>query len=316
VSPVQSLVTAAKTFVAVFFSTLAKLVGIKHRISSARGPRTNGLAEILVQRVSNLVKLYAKDELDIPDILPFCALALRATNHIQLQFSPFELTFGRKMSLGIQVELTDVLRKFPDKQQSYLQWLQHRLRDLHTSVNLNIEENKKQMKQTYDKRKKAEASKWETGDKVLLHDPRVQPGSSQVLIHRQYAGPYFIVDKIQGPKFGVAYKLVDAESGRRIKSLISGDRLKKCTADERSKLNSRLPGIGTESHVKIAERQPTDQSNSDGYVPDIGIEREKNSGNIELYLVLFKDKSRYWCDAVSAELLQEYRLRKSRNRRN
>ena len=127
-------------------------------------------------------------------------------------------------------ELTDVLPKFPERQQSYFMWLQHRLRDLHAPVNINIEENKRQMKQTYDQRKKTEVPKWQTGDKVLLLDPRVEPGSSQVLTHRQYTGPYFIVDRVQGPKIGVAYKLVNVETGKSIKALIGGDRLKKYTA--------------------------------------------------------------------------------------
>ena len=35
------------------------------------------------------------------------------------------------------------------------------------------------------------------------------------------------MDKIQGPKIGVAYKLVDVETGKSIKALIGGDRLKK-----------------------------------------------------------------------------------------
>jgi len=147
------------SFCSRFFSTLVQLLGIKHRISSARSPRTNGLAESLVQRVSGLVKLYAKDDLQIPDILPFSSMALRATNHTKLQLSPYELTFGRKMSIGMPAELTDVLPKFPEKQQSYFKWFQHRLKDLHASVNLNMEENKRQMKRTYDRRMKVEPPK-------------------------------------------------------------------------------------------------------------------------------------------------------------
>jgi len=106
-------------------------------------------------------------------------------------------------------------------------------------------------------------------DTILLLDPRVQPGSSEVLTHRQYTGPYFIVDKIQGPKIGVAYKLVDVETGKSIKALIGGDRLKKYTADDRNKLNCRLPGIGKKSQVTIAKSQPTDQSGLDGFEPAI-----------------------------------------------
>ena len=79
-----------------FICALAQLLGIKHRITSARSPRTNGLAESLVQLVSGLVKLYSKDDLQISEILPFGCMALRATNHTQWQLSPFELTFGRK----------------------------------------------------------------------------------------------------------------------------------------------------------------------------------------------------------------------------
>ena len=109
-------------------------------------------------------------------------------------------------------------------------------------------------------------------------EPRVQPGSSQVLTHRQYTGPYFIVDKIQGPKIIVAYKLVDVETGKSIRALIGGDRLKKNTADDRDKLSFRLPGISKENQVTIAKSQPTDQSGSDGFEPAIRIEREKTSG--------------------------------------
>ena len=153
--PRVSVSDGGVNFCSRLFSTLAQLLGIKHRISSARSPRTKGLAESLVQRVSSLVKLYAKDDLEILDTLSFCTMALRATNHTQLQQSRFELTFGRKMSVGIPAQLNDVLPKFPEKQQSYLKWLQHRLRELHASLNLNIAENKRQMKQTYDKRMKA-----------------------------------------------------------------------------------------------------------------------------------------------------------------
>jgi len=146
-----------------FFSTLAQLLRIKHRISSARSLRTNGLAESLVQRVSGLIKSYSQDDLQIPEILPFCSMALRATNHTRLQLSPYELTFGRKMSLGMPAELTDVLPKSPEKQQCYLKWLQHHLSELHASVNLNIEENKREMKRTYDRRMKVQTPKWEIG---------------------------------------------------------------------------------------------------------------------------------------------------------
>jgi len=95
------------------------------------------------------------------------------------------------------------------------------------------------------------------------------------------------VDKIHEPKIGVAYKLVDVETGKAIRALIGGDRLKKYTADDRNQLNCRLPGIGKESQVTVAKSQPTDQSGLVGFEPAIRIEREKTSGGKKLYLVLF-----------------------------
>jgi len=114
------------------------------------------------------------------DFAVFC-FSFRATNHTKLNLSPFEPTFGRKMSIGMPAELTDVLPKFPDKQQCYLIWLQHRLSELHASVNLNIEDNKREMKRSYDRRMKVHSPKREIGDKILLLDPRIQPGSSQIV---------------------------------------------------------------------------------------------------------------------------------------
>ena len=40
-------------FMSTFFTTLMKLLNIKHRISAAKAPRSNGLAEALVKRLSN-----------------------------------------------------------------------------------------------------------------------------------------------------------------------------------------------------------------------------------------------------------------------
>jgi len=109
--------------------------------------------------------------------------------------------------------------------------------------------------------------------------------------------------------------LVDVETGKPIRALIGGDRLKKYTADDRDKFSRRLPGIGKENQGTIAKSQPTEQFQSDGFELAIRIERVKISGGKKLYLVLFKERSKFWCSEVLHGLLQEYRIPKSRNRR-
>ena len=92
-----------------FFSCIVKMLGIKHRISSARSPRTNGMCEALVKRTSDLLRIYAKDDSQIDDVLPLCEMCLRATNHSDLKLSPYEIHFGRKMRVGLPAELTFIL---------------------------------------------------------------------------------------------------------------------------------------------------------------------------------------------------------------
>ena len=79
------------------------------------------------------------------------------------------------------------------------------------------------MKTDYDKRNKVKQSSFKIGDKVLLEDKIVKPGSDRVLTQRAYCGPYFIADVIAGSGIGEAYKLIHVHSGRSIKSLVSID---------------------------------------------------------------------------------------------
>jgi len=53
----------------------------------------------------------------------------------------------------------------------------------------------------------------------------------------------------------------------------------------------------------------------DGFEPAGKILREKLVGNQKKYIVLFADKSSWWCDQVNDPLLKEFRLRKAKKRR-
>jgi len=55
---------------------MAKLLNITHRTSSATTARLNGLAESCVKRVSELIKIYAKNDTQIEDVLPLLEIAL------------------------------------------------------------------------------------------------------------------------------------------------------------------------------------------------------------------------------------------------
>ena len=130
----------ASAFMSTFFTTLIKLLNIKHRISAAKAPRSNGLAEVLVKRLSDLIKIYVKNDSEIEHYLPLIEMSLRATAHSQLKLSPFQIIHGCRMNVGESLELTDTAKLSPD-QLSYYNWLIHRLKGIHDAVVLNQKDN-------------------------------------------------------------------------------------------------------------------------------------------------------------------------------
>ena len=58
------------------------MLNVKHRISSSLNPRSNGAAEAVVKRVSEGLKYYAENDLQIERCLPLIAMSLRATVHL------------------------------------------------------------------------------------------------------------------------------------------------------------------------------------------------------------------------------------------
>ena len=72
-----------------------------------------------------------------------------------------------------------------------------------------------------------------------------------MLTYPQYHGPYYISDVVQRGSIGVAYKLINVDTGKVMKSFIGGDKVKRYTADDRSKMTSRLPGVAEDTQVKV-----------------------------------------------------------------
>ena len=91
------------------------LLNVKHRISAARAPRINGLAESLVKRLSDLIKIYVKTDSEIEDYLPLIEMSLRPGTHTKLKISPFEVYFGTRMNIGDSFVLSDCSKLTSDQ---------------------------------------------------------------------------------------------------------------------------------------------------------------------------------------------------------
>ena len=130
----------------------------------------------------------------------------------------------------------------------------------------NLAENKTQMKSAYDRRHNVVQPNWSAGDKVLILDKTVPVGSPSVFTYPQFHGPFYISDVVQRGSIGTAYRLINVDTGKVLKSLIGADRLKKYTVDDRTKISARLPGVAKDTHPKVT-KPVVDKSLPDGFEP-------------------------------------------------
>ena len=83
---------------------LSELFEIKHTLTSAYHPMTNGLVESKNSYILQALRAYCKGQQDDwPELLPDIMMAYRSTPATQsTDFSPFFLFYGREMRLPIE----------------------------------------------------------------------------------------------------------------------------------------------------------------------------------------------------------------------
>ena len=99
------------------------LLGIKRVTSGSRSARSNGLAEATVKRLVEHLKIYAKDDLSIEQVIPVIEVALQSSAHSHLHLSPYEIAFGRPMPLGIPGDQSPTPTDVEPDCIAYYRWL-------------------------------------------------------------------------------------------------------------------------------------------------------------------------------------------------
>ena len=150
--PSSILSDSGSAFCARFFTALMKVMNTKHRISAVGVARTNGLAENLVKKFSQLAKIHSDDDTEIEQAIPLMVMSLRAIAHTKMQLSSFEVVLGRKMNVG-DPNFKENLPDF-NEGSDYFNWLTHRLAEIHRAVRENKIEGKEEHKRGYDKHNK------------------------------------------------------------------------------------------------------------------------------------------------------------------
>jgi len=149
-----------------------------------------------------------------------------------------------------------------------------------------------------------------------------------VLTKKPFIGPYYITNIIQGDDtIGPSYRLVEVATGKPYRYLVSGDRLKRydvSRADLRVRIGLPVSSKDDSQTVLMPQSPSSDDDedkisdgivdNSDDLEPAIKILKQRMRQKKPEYLVLFCDKSKYWCSYVTDALLQQYRLSQQRHR--
>jgi len=300
-------------------------------------------------RLSEHLKFYAKDDYTIEEVIPVIEVNLRATPHSKLLISPYEIVFGRPMRIGIPGDpntAPPAARQSADAREhsedpnascqdsepisdepsgpksrrteptmdpnTYYRWLSIELKCVHDAVKVGREHVKLADKVKYDKAHKTVEPSWKVGDQVLLQDTSIKPGLSRVITKPRFVGPYIIKDVVVGrPDVGQAYRLVDENTGKALRYLVSNDRLKKYDVN-RQNFNARLPSLQTGLGVQmqppqtvVGQRQGRPQQPR-----PIEIMSDKCIAGKRQYRVKYTDGQVYNCDWVNRPLLDHYKAKR------
>ena len=261
---------------------LAQILSLRLRSISALNPRSNGLAESLCKRCKQIIALYATDDLHIEDAIPLVELALRATVDPARGCSPHKALFGHDLPLW-EIDAPEMTSSSNPEGATYLNWLASTLKHIQEGVKKNLEETKDYNKKVYDKRHHTQKPQYQVGDRVLLHDTRIKPGSSHVITNPKYHGIYFVTSVVESDDsddpIGVAYRLTDERTGRTLRNLVGPDRLR--PYHDRSAFYQQHPSLKPTSSTGIDSAAASPQSDREqqsartaGYTPRATADRQ------------------------------------------
>lgn len=181
-------------FMSRVFAKVMKQLNIKHQVSSAYHPQSQGAIERFHQTLKSMLRTFCVErEKEWDEEIPLLLFAVRNTTQASLGFSPSELIFGHTVRGPLKILQEQILSPGYLSQTTsvldYVSAFRERLHTLWELARCTLGSVQTQMKTRYDQ--KAVQRSFQTGDKVLILLP--VPGSA---LQAKFAGPYEIKEKL------------------------------------------------------------------------------------------------------------------------
>ncbi|KAI3374424.1 hypothetical protein L3Q82_006247 [Scortum barcoo] len=180
-------------FMSKIFAQVMSELAVKHQVSSAYHPESQGALERFHQTLKSMLRKFcAESNREWDEGLPLLLFAIRETTQESLGFSPAELVFGHTVRGPLRLLQESWLAKTHSPAHNILDYVSSFRERLHTACELarsSLSVAQSEMKNRYDK--KALRRAFQPGERVLILLPVV--GSS---FEAKFCGPYEIEHKL------------------------------------------------------------------------------------------------------------------------
>ncbi|KAL1275958.1 hypothetical protein QQF64_035581 [Cirrhinus molitorella] len=186
-------------FTSNLFEQLAKELQVRHEMSTANHPESQGALERFHQTLKSMLRAYCVETgKEWVDGLPLLMLAVRSTVQESLGFSPAELVFGHTVRGPLKLIHDQFLSK-DSRQMPILEYVSTFREHLHRAWDVakrHLSNTQVKMKKRYD-RKSVDRS-FQPGDSVLVLLP--VPTSP---MHARFSGPYTVEKKLSDTNYTI-----------------------------------------------------------------------------------------------------------------
>ena len=220
--PKELLTDRGTHFVNEMLDSMCNTLGVKHKLSTAYHPQTNGLVERFNRTLCEALAKYAGEKKDDWDLyLPSFLFAYRTKRHEVTRHEPFYLIYGREAVLPIEFSVPTQQINLPqnDQQEDLLKRV-HRITGQMAQDREDVQDRIYQSQQKQKKRfdQTIKQVQYKIGDLVLLYKSQLR---GKQKLEERWTGPHHIHEILPNG----AYKLRTADD-KVLKTPINGERLK------------------------------------------------------------------------------------------